>query len=201
MWPSWCYCHSLSLASVISRLVLPFWYRLTWVVSDKGPLNGCVWCYQVSVNITWRCILHSQRTLRQHLIAHVLLTKWTLNHCVLLLMVGSGCRRWSCSWKVCPSGFKWTCRQEIRRQRRRRQPSDSLRWGMVLKVLSPAAVEPVLLLWAVSHLLSLCSNLMLFHTASTAGFCCSAVCVGTIPVVMLSVTTDIRVEYRTIYWC
>jgi len=21
---------------------LPFWYRLTWVVSDKGPLNGCV---------------------------------------------------------------------------------------------------------------------------------------------------------------
>ena len=29
---SWCYCHSLSLASVKSRLVLPFWYRLTWVV-------------------------------------------------------------------------------------------------------------------------------------------------------------------------
>jgi len=24
-----------------SRLVLPFWYRLTWVVPDKGPLNGC----------------------------------------------------------------------------------------------------------------------------------------------------------------
>ena len=29
-------------ASVKSRLVLPFWYRLTWVVPDKGPLNGCV---------------------------------------------------------------------------------------------------------------------------------------------------------------
>jgi len=41
-WPSWCYCHSLSLASVKSRLVLPFWYRLTWVVLEKGPLNGCV---------------------------------------------------------------------------------------------------------------------------------------------------------------
>ena len=40
--PSWCHCHSLSLASVKSRLVLPFWYRLTWVVPDKGPLNGCV---------------------------------------------------------------------------------------------------------------------------------------------------------------
>jgi len=29
-------------ASVKSRLVLPLWYRLTWVVPDKGPLNGCV---------------------------------------------------------------------------------------------------------------------------------------------------------------
>ena len=35
-------CHSLSLVSVKSRLVLPFWYRLTRVVPDKGPLNGCV---------------------------------------------------------------------------------------------------------------------------------------------------------------
>ena len=32
----------LSLASVKSRLVLPFWYRLTRVVLDKGPLNVCV---------------------------------------------------------------------------------------------------------------------------------------------------------------
>ena len=33
----------LSLASVKSRLVLRFWYRLTRVVPDKGPLyNGCV---------------------------------------------------------------------------------------------------------------------------------------------------------------
>ena len=29
IWPSGCYCHSLSLASVKSRLVLLFWYRLT----------------------------------------------------------------------------------------------------------------------------------------------------------------------------
>jgi len=43
--PSWCQCHSLSLASVKSRLVLPFWYRLTQVVRDKGPLNGCVCVY------------------------------------------------------------------------------------------------------------------------------------------------------------
>ena len=36
IWPSWCHCHSLSPASVKSRLVLPFWYRLTWVVPEKG---------------------------------------------------------------------------------------------------------------------------------------------------------------------
>jgi len=42
IWPCWCHCHSLCLASVKSRLVLPFWYRLTRVVPDKGPLNGCV---------------------------------------------------------------------------------------------------------------------------------------------------------------
>ena len=40
--PSWCHCHSLSLAAVKSRLVLPFWYRLTRVVLEKGLLNRCV---------------------------------------------------------------------------------------------------------------------------------------------------------------
>ena len=34
--------------SVKSRLVLPFWYWLTRVVLDKGPLNGCVWYW-----LTW----------------------------------------------------------------------------------------------------------------------------------------------------
>ena len=32
IWSSRFHCHSLSLASVKSRLVLPFWCRLTWVV-------------------------------------------------------------------------------------------------------------------------------------------------------------------------
>ena len=30
-----------SLASLKSRLVLPFWYRFTQVVLEKRPLNGC----------------------------------------------------------------------------------------------------------------------------------------------------------------
>ena len=46
IWPSGCHCHSLSLASVKSSLVLPFWCRPTRVVPDKGPLNVCVCvCY------------------------------------------------------------------------------------------------------------------------------------------------------------
>ena len=42
IWPSRCHCHSLSLASVKSRLVLPFWYWPTRVVTGKKPLNVCV---------------------------------------------------------------------------------------------------------------------------------------------------------------
>jgi len=50
IWPSWGHWHSLSLAPVKSRLVLPFWYRLTRVVPEKGPLNGCV-CVRVCVTL------------------------------------------------------------------------------------------------------------------------------------------------------
>ena len=51
IWSSWCHCHSPSLASVKSRLVLPFWYRLTRVVPEKGPLNGCVCvCHRWSIS-------------------------------------------------------------------------------------------------------------------------------------------------------
>ena len=47
IWPSWCHCHSLSLAPVKSRLVLPFWYRLTWVLPEKRAVKRvcvCVVC-------------------------------------------------------------------------------------------------------------------------------------------------------------
>ena len=45
-----CHYHSLSLAPVKSRLVLPFLYRLTRVVPDKGPLNGCVCVVLISIS-------------------------------------------------------------------------------------------------------------------------------------------------------
>jgi len=59
IWPSWCHCHSLSLASVKSRVVLPFWYRLTQVVLDKGPLNGCVLLLSHSKTITYCSMTNS----------------------------------------------------------------------------------------------------------------------------------------------
>ena len=64
IWPSWCHCHSLSLASVKSRLVLPFWYRLTRVVSDKGPLNGG----RVSsyFNVTLTTVYHLYNVMSKH---------------------------------------------------------------------------------------------------------------------------------------
>ena len=52
IWPSWCHCHSLSLASVKFRLALPFWYQLTSVVPDKGPLNMC----SVVYHMTWMVV-------------------------------------------------------------------------------------------------------------------------------------------------
>ena len=69
IWPSWCHCHSLSLASVKSRLVLPVWYRLTWVFQEKGPLNGCVWvCVRymdgiIAVKWLWLVFCYQPNTL------------------------------------------------------------------------------------------------------------------------------------------
>ena len=56
IWPSWCHCHSLSLDSVKSRFVLPFWYRLTWIVPEKRPLNGCVCVLLLSCSCCWQSV-------------------------------------------------------------------------------------------------------------------------------------------------
>ena len=59
IWQSWCHCHSLSLASLKSRLVLPCWYWLTWVVPVKGPIKRCV------CGITWPIYKQSAPRSRQ----------------------------------------------------------------------------------------------------------------------------------------
>ena len=45
------------------RLVLPFWYRLTWVVPEKGPLNGCV--------CVCACVRACMRAMRPDLYSYV----------------------------------------------------------------------------------------------------------------------------------
>ena len=65
IWPNGFHCHSLSLASVKSRLVFPFWYRPTRVVLDKGPLNMCV-C--VCVLLDTRCYIAN--LLFRHFVSH-----------------------------------------------------------------------------------------------------------------------------------
>ena len=59
IWPSWCHCHSLSLALLKSRLVLPFCYRLTWVVPEKGPLNGFVFFWTEVQFAIWIWVKHA----------------------------------------------------------------------------------------------------------------------------------------------
>ena len=51
IWPSGCHCHSLSLASVKSRLVLPFWYRLTRIFSSLLSV-----CSGLSITFDPTCI-------------------------------------------------------------------------------------------------------------------------------------------------
>ena len=66
IWPSWCHCHSLSLASVKSRLVLPFWYQPTRVVPDKAPLNVCV-CVSLSLSLQLAYGDNTVEEIHQHL--------------------------------------------------------------------------------------------------------------------------------------
>jgi len=80
-------CHSLSLASVKSRLVLPFWYWLTRVVPEKGPLNGYVCVCNVASSLLLLCL---QTTIaHQHSIAYSLLSADFLLFYYLL------CLQWS----------------------------------------------------------------------------------------------------------
>ena len=78
IWPGWCHCHSLSVASVKSRLVLPFWYRLTqgspWQRAVKRVCISGVCHYARLVVANWTCpMLMWPRTGDRHLSMPVLL--------------------------------------------------------------------------------------------------------------------------------
>ena len=84
IWPSWCHCHSLSLASVKSRLVLPFWYQLTRLVTDKGLLNGCFKSRLIFVKVTANqsCWLFWFTMYVQRGLYHNVCTPWGLSQCM-----------------------------------------------------------------------------------------------------------------------
>ena len=81
IWPSWCLCHSLSLASVKSI----FWYRLTRVVLDKGPLYRCVCvcvCLDSHLQFGLQLLCVSvQQGLRE-------MCRWLIRHCCTTLRHG-----------------------------------------------------------------------------------------------------------------
>jgi len=82
--PSWCHCHSLSLSSVKSRLVLPFWYQLTRVVTEKGPLNWCVCVLIARQQSSFLLLLcHCEFYLRP--IVHLTLSVASTDVCILQL--------------------------------------------------------------------------------------------------------------------
>jgi len=91
IWPSWCHCHSLSLAPMKSRLVLPFWYRPTRVcvrvcvcesVCERVCVCVCV-CVRVCANILLCCakIVSEEKTrkgfITRHLVVELLLVCYT----------------------------------------------------------------------------------------------------------------------------
>ena len=91
MWPSWCHCHSLSLASAESRLVLSFWYQFTRVVPDRGPLNVCVLHTHTHTRLTAICLgLPGSASTRKVQSIWILLKQETVG--------GSGI-----SWAICKS--------------------------------------------------------------------------------------------------
>ena len=71
-----------SVASVKSRLVLPFWYRLTRVVLDKGPLNGGVRVCYTNVSI-FSTLTSSGLVLRRILSVHMLHALFVLSQVVV----------------------------------------------------------------------------------------------------------------------
>ena len=83
---------TLSLSSVKSRLVLLFWYRLTWVVPDKGPLNLCVCCRFSDEEKT------EEKEGRQRQ------GSWVSSECELLVIWGAEWQMW---WKLSHNNYEY----------------------------------------------------------------------------------------------
>jgi len=78
----------LTVSSVKYRLVLPFWYRLTWVVVEKGPLNVCVCvcvclCY-ITKSMVLRCARNCHALGHRGLTSSFFIPLWK-RHCFLYI--------------------------------------------------------------------------------------------------------------------
>jgi len=77
-------CQLISLAHIINRLVLPFWYWLTRIVPEKGPLSGCeckkwgIAEYPVSLHLFHALSISASSLFLRLLIASPYLTLFTL---------------------------------------------------------------------------------------------------------------------------
>ena len=76
------------LASFKSRLVLPFWYRLTQVVLEKRPLNGCSVLAAVLVVITTQDIKFTSTPVNVYIIPDAMHPRYMPWPCVCLSQVG-----------------------------------------------------------------------------------------------------------------
>ena len=79
IWSSWCHCHPVISCSSKIQNGLPFWCRLTQVVLEKRPLNGC------SVVVVTVCLMDRKyiafsalSLLVGHLKEHVAFKNWVI---------------------------------------------------------------------------------------------------------------------------
>ena len=127
IWPSWCHCHSLSLAF---RLVLPFWYRLTQMVPDKGPLKCvCTWLLTciLLVNHNYFCV---------HIIYPIYVSS-TLFYVIFHLFVVNFSEKKAC----------WTKRQKLARilpSSGKKLPID---WKWSMKTVSAMKLKSMIILY------------------------------------------------------
>ena len=85
---------ALSLVPVKFRLVLPFWYRLTRVVPDKGPLDGCVCVYVCVCECGYSALSSRTANALDALVSRVLYCTWSYHFTPIIC-------RWQLLWKDC----------------------------------------------------------------------------------------------------
>jgi len=80
IWPSSCHCHSLSLASVKSRLVFTFLVPAHMGSPGQGPLNGCVCMLYSYATICMYCTgLHSKHGILSAKVTYIVLRSSVAN--------------------------------------------------------------------------------------------------------------------------